>query len=231
MQPLRVMCISIDDFYYSHQELLELQNGKYAQCKLLHGRGLPGSHCLKLGRSVLDDLISAHTELRETGIIRQVAIPRYGKSAFGGLGDRIRKSEWTVVSPPFDIILFEGWMLGFKAIDDLGIIASLDQDVCMVNEELFKYEQCWHSLLDARTLLRTESMSTVYDWRWEQEESMRESLQDPNAGMSREQCDAFVDRFMPCYELYLEPYLRNLPSPNLVLTLDKLRRIVHKVSN
>jgi D-glycerate 3-kinase len=43
-------------------------------------------------------------------------VPRYDKSAFGGQGDTAGKENWPVVTGPLDIILFEGWMLGFSPI-------------------------------------------------------------------------------------------------------------------
>lgn len=47
-----------------------------------------------------------------------VRVPRYDKSARGGKGDRAPEGEWSVVSTPPDVLLLEGWMLGFEALPD-----------------------------------------------------------------------------------------------------------------
>lgn len=55
-------------------------------------------------------------ELEEgEGVVR---IPRYDKSARGGKGDRAPEGEWGIVKTPVDIVLLEGWMLGFEALPD-----------------------------------------------------------------------------------------------------------------
>jgi D-glycerate 3-kinase len=41
---------------------------------------------------------------------------RYDKSAFQGKGDRADESTWPSVEGPLDLVLFEGWMLGFKPV-------------------------------------------------------------------------------------------------------------------
>ncbi len=45
-----------------------------------------------------------------------MAVPRYDKSCHGGRGDRAPESAWPVVKGPLDIVLFEGWMLGFTPV-------------------------------------------------------------------------------------------------------------------
>lgn len=43
-----------------------------------------------------------------------IPFPRYDKSKFQGRGDRADQSTWPQVEAPLDIVLFEGWMLGFR---------------------------------------------------------------------------------------------------------------------
>ena len=42
-----------------------------------------------------------------------VEIPRYDKSAYNGKGDRAKQSEWMKMKGPLDLVIVEGWMLGF----------------------------------------------------------------------------------------------------------------------
>ena len=46
----------------------------------------------------------------------QVAVPRYDKAAHGGRGTRAPEHTWPTVKGPLDLILFEGWMLGFSPV-------------------------------------------------------------------------------------------------------------------
>lgn len=47
----------------------------------------------------------------------------------------------------------------------------------------------------------TDDLRNVYDWRLQQEHKMIESK---GSGMTDEQVMAFVDGYMPTYEIYLE---------------------------
>ncbi len=76
--------------------------------RLLQVRGNAGTHDLQLGTDTLQALKSANSK------DSLVAVPRYDKSQNGGRGDRADPSTWPRVQGPLDIILFEGWMLGFK---------------------------------------------------------------------------------------------------------------------
>ena len=79
--------------------------------KLLQVRGNAGTHDLQLGQDTLRALQGA-------GSSAEVAVPRYDKSQHGGRGDRVPSSAWPCVKAPIDIILFEGWMLGFSPVAD-----------------------------------------------------------------------------------------------------------------
>src|SRR5271169_6403501 len=102
---LRVVSFSIDDIYLPHDELLALgQNNP--DNKLLQHRGEPGTHDTALGIETLERLLAG----------KETPIPSYDKSKFDGHGDRVPSSEWRIAEPPFDVILFEGWCVGFQAI-------------------------------------------------------------------------------------------------------------------
>lgn len=107
-------------------------------------------------------------ELFETLAQRKpnVKIPSYDKSAFSGAGDRRPEDEWETVNadgqPPVEVVIFEGWCVGFRALSDaeaerkwdaaksdyqstgdgyqgqLGKLQS--QDVLFVNNKLKEYD-------------------------------------------------------------------------------------------
>ena len=45
-----------------------------------------------------------------------MAVPRYNKAAHEGRGTRAPEDTWPRVKGPLDLILFEGWMLGFQPV-------------------------------------------------------------------------------------------------------------------
>ena len=102
---LNVSVLCIDDFYLPYDGLKAL-SAKYPDNRLLSGRGQPGTHDLGLLRQTLLDL-----SLINENISVPVSVPIFDKSLFGGYGDR--SSSRTTVNGPIDIVLLEGWCMGF----------------------------------------------------------------------------------------------------------------------
>ena len=146
-------------------------------------RGNAGTHDLELGIDTINAL-KGNVILEEGSEVR---LPRYNKSAFGGKGDRHDVQEWPVVSSEVDIILFEGWMLGFTPLDasDSGDMGDLK----VINDKLGEYDS-WNDVVDAWMVVRIDDLDYVYDWRMQAERKMRS---DGAGGMS----DAEVRLFMP----------------------------------
>ena len=105
--PHRVATLSIDDLYLPHAQLKALASA-HPNNPFLRGRGLPGTHDIPLGLSLLRSL----KEINRSGA-NSIRIPRFDKSLFDGEGDRLPESEWTEVKRPLDIVLLEGWCVGF----------------------------------------------------------------------------------------------------------------------
>ena len=105
--PRRVATLSIDDLYLPHAQLKALSSA-HPDNPFLRGRGLPGTHDIPLGLSLLRSL----KEINCSGA-NSIRIPRFDKSLFDGEGDRLPESEWTEVKRPLDIVLLEGWCVGF----------------------------------------------------------------------------------------------------------------------
>lgn len=91
-------------------------------------------------------------------------IPRYDKSAFGGLGDRMEQGKWLEVTGPLDLILFEGWMLGFRPRPDEAI-KSVDPNLLPINEALQNYESAWDRHVDVWLVIKVADPSWVGKWR------------------------------------------------------------------
>ncbi len=113
---LRVAVLSIDDLYLSHDGLVSLAR-QHPSNPLWKGRGQPGTHDVALGVRILQSL----KEGREV-----VDIPRFDKSLFNGEGDRLPTDGSNSVHPPIDVVIMEGWCMGFYPITQTGLAEKWD---------------------------------------------------------------------------------------------------------
>src|SRR5690606_23843783 len=70
-----------------------------------------------------------------------------------------------------------------------------------INHALAQYNKEWYPYLDVFVHLSAPNLSTIFNWREEQELDLWKLK---GSGMSKEDVRLFVERFMPAYELYLE---------------------------
>jgi pantothenate kinase-related protein Tda10 len=103
--------MSLDDFYLTGEEQDKLA-AENSDNPLLQFRGNAGTHDIPL-------LTSTMKSLRDINLPKSTApvmIPHYDKSLRNGRGDRAPTSKFMKARSPVDIVLFEGWMLGFTPI-------------------------------------------------------------------------------------------------------------------
>lgn len=149
---LQVAVLSIDDIYLPHSGLVSVAEN-HADNKLLAGRGPPGTHDIQLGTSLLKQLKSINdTE-------KVIQLPFFEKSLFNGEGDRV-EGDGRSVHPPLDVLLFEGWCVGFCPIEIgeierkfeipvedleglLDINSARKEDILELNEFLWDYVEWW----------------------------------------------------------------------------------------
>lgn len=207
----KAISISIDDFYLTREEQIKLAT-HYSCNPYMQMRGYPGTHDIELGSSIL-------SQLKNLGLEgTRVKLPRYDKSAFQGKGGRKGEDEWTSVDGPLQLVLFEGWMLGFRPVPSESL---RDQNLKDVNR-LLPYYEVWYRILDAFIQLVPNNLDDIADWRIEAEERMKAS---GKTGMSLNEVRSYITLFRPAYETYL-PGLTDFPlCPNncLQLKIDKNR--------
>lgn len=192
-QGFNVINFSMDDLYLSRQDQIELSQ-RYPSNPLYQQRGQAGSHDLKLAQETFE-------RLKENQ--GKIPIPAYDKSKYGGMGDRLDQSLWKVAKAPLQMVLFEGWMLGFKPLLNLPqeTLSCSREDAEVMNEQLKAYEDILYPYLDIFIHLSPQQRNQVYQWRLEQEHHMKASR--GVEGLSDAQVKAFVDTYMPAYQLYL----------------------------
>jgi D-glycerate 3-kinase len=166
--PHRVATLSIDDLYLPHAQLKALASA-HPDNPFLRGRGLPGTHDIPLGRSLLRSLKDINRSRANS-----ICIPRFDKSLFDGEGDRLPESEWTEVQGPLDVVLLEGWCVGFypqsrqyieeRFIDVPSVLdGTLDtsayslEHILDMNRRAAEYTQWW-DLFDICLQVRSRSL-------------------------------------------------------------------------
>ena len=204
---LTALSLSIDDFYLTRESQIQLAEN-FSNNPYLQQRGYPGTHDLKLGDQILN-------ELQQLGD-KKLSVPRYDKSAHSGQGDRFPQEQWGEVQGPIRIVLLEGWMLGFRAPND----DCKDPLWQQIDSFLPSYNS-WLTNLDAFIYLKAENPQFVLEWRKEAEQNMRA---EGKSGMSDEQVSAYAEKFIPAYSRYADSISeKTFKGPFLKYTIGKNR--------
>lgn len=209
-QEFKLVSISIDDFYLTRTQQKNLAL-KHPSNRYLQQRGYPGTHDIELGTSLLSRIKSQKTPIK---------IPRYDKAAHGGLGDRLPQAQWTQVETVPDIVILEGWMLGFSPLPE----NNLDKEFAEINNFLKAYSQ-WHQFLDAFIHFVPEDINFVIAWRIEAEQKMRDQ---GRGAMTDEEIKKYIELFLPAYQFFLPILEKNYPVENSNLlrgTISKNRDV------
>jgi D-glycerate 3-kinase len=201
---LRAETVSIDDFYLTREEQVALAARHAGNPYLLH-RGYPGTHDVALGVRTLDAL-AANPEGSE------LLLPAYDKTAHGGRGDRAPAATGLRVVGRPDLVIVEGWMLGFAPVDERAIAPEL----VLPNRYLAEY-RAWTDRLDALVHLSPPSPEAIVAWRVDAERARRERGE---GALSDAEATDYILRFLPAYEVYLPPLRAHPPCLDfLSLTL------------
>lgn len=209
-------------------------------------RGNPGTHDISLLNEVLEKLA-----LKE-GI---VSIPNYDKLLNQGKGERRPIKDWSQVNLPIDLVIVEGWMLGFEALEESKLSRihsqSAEEDkvllsqlgaqyskpyfrqhsidsLSFINCELKKYSNLFNKL-DLMIVLKGSKLDDVFTWREQQEFQALKSISgkhERSMGLKSEEIKRFVERFIPSYELFLPKLYEGFRKNSLTLELDTNRSLL-----
>jgi D-glycerate 3-kinase len=210
---LRGAAVSIDDFYLTRAEQIQLA-ASHAGNPYLEHRGYPGTHDVGLGERTLSALQGLGGADPRFQAIR---VPVYDKSAHGGRGDRAPEAAWREVRGPLDLVFVEGWMLGFTPVEDRAID---DPHLIEPNRALAAYAR-WHRHLDAFVVLRATDPAFVLRWRVEAEAAM---VARGRPGLDRAAIEDYVRRFLPAYARYSSARSAVPAGSRLEIWLDQDRR-------
>jgi D-glycerate 3-kinase len=230
--------LSLDDLYKTYADRQKLQK---ADPRLIW-RGPPGTHDLELGIAVLDRLRSdqnsalkfvdrSQSEFTENCKIKNIEIPRFDKSAWGGAGDRTHPEIISGV----DIVLFEGWFVGVEPIVEQQLNQFLAGAPCPIltesdrqfardmNAKLHDYLPLWQRL-DKLIVLYPKDYRISQVWRNQAE---REMMAAGKAGMTELEINQFVEYFWKALhpELFIKSMVDNSQIVDLVIEIESDRAI------
>ena len=205
----RTLSLSLDDLYKTYSDRLALMQ----QDSRLLWRGPPGTHDIYLATSLLDQIHQGNSP---------VIVPRFDKSAYGGMGDRTTPE---VIMDDIDIVLFEGWFVGVKPIDPIAfltapppILTNADRQFASdMNSQLTNYLPLWERL-DSLIVLYPTDYRYSLAWRKQAE---RQMIATGKSGMSDAEIEKFVNYFWCSLhpELFINPLIQS-SAVDLVIEID-----------
>jgi D-glycerate 3-kinase len=217
-QGLKVAALSLDDLYLTRADREALARDVHP---LLATRGVPGTHDVELGLSVLESLAGEGA----------TALPRFDKAR----DDRAPSGTWPVVEGPVDIVLLEGWCLGARPESPEALrepVNALERERdpdgvwrAYVNAALAGPYRALFARLDYLVLFTAPDFDTVLAWRLEQEAKLRARLARSGDGEGQAMSEAEVADFVRHYERLTRHILQEMPArADLVVALEKDRR-------
>ena len=196
---LRGAIVSLDDLYLSRAERLEMAANEHP---LFATRGVPGTHDIQLGETILDALQAG----------RPATLPRFDKA------NDDRSPEAAVIDHPVEVILLEGWCVGAvpqpaEALREPvnRLEAEEDPDGVWrreVNRRLATDYAELFARIDMLIMLKVEKWEAVRANRERQEQKLAAS----NPGGAAIMDDAALDRFLMHYERLTRWQLEEMPA-------------------
>ena len=213
---LNVAAFSMDDLYKTRDERMHLAQTIHP---LLITRGVPGTHDIKLGLNIIENLC------RKEPI--HVALPVFDKS----IDDRLPMHEWKSVTTPVDIVILDGWCVGAlpqsenELHNPVNALESLEDSRGIwreyVNSCLATVYQTLFAKLDGLIMLKVPSMACIYEWRGLQEKKLA-ALHEGKSDF-RIMTSTQLDRFIMHYERLTRHMLGEMSDrADLTLFIDEI---------
>lgn len=219
---LKVVILSLDDFYLDQQQRQQLAQHIHP---LFKTRGVPGTHNTQLMQGVLTDLATKGGT---------VALPKFNKA----LDDPYPDSQWRSIVAPVDIVILEGWCWGVEAQSSTEVnrpvnaLESLEDPDGIwrtyVNQQLQTCYQPLYKLMNYWVMLKAPDFSHVFAWRLEQEQKLASTLNvtDQLKLMNAAQ----IERFIQFYQRLTQHGLTTLAQHcDEVFELDPKRKIIRHI--
>jgi len=214
----KVATLSIDDLYKTQQQRTEMAKSVHP---LFKTRGVPGTHDIELGISLLTQL------KQQTG---KTLLPVFDKA----LDDRKHKIDWQTVNDKVDIVLFEGWCVGSVAEEEHMLTEGINElekteDQLMhwrqyANQQLSGDYQQLFSLIDKLIMLKIPAFEKVVEWRTLQEDKLSQTSNKKAASQTMSSTE--IRHFIMHFERITRHTLREMPQrADVVLDINDNHQI------
>ncbi len=216
---LKVFKISIDDFYKTRKERINLSKKIHP---MLLTRGVPGTHDINM---MLD--FFKKSKLKK---FKNLKLPNFNKA----IDDRFPKNKWNKINSRPDVIIFEGWCVGARAETNKTLTKSInsmektnDQKLIwrrFVNQQLKSKYKKLYSQLNCMIYLKAKNFSLLQKWRLKQEHKLWLKTKKKNAHKIMSKGD--VINFMQTYQRITQNMFKKMPKyASIILNLNSNHQI------
>jgi len=216
---LKVFKISIDDFYKTRNERINLSKKIHPMLLI---RGVPGTHDI--------DMMLRFFRKVKSKNFKRIKLPTFNKA----IDDRFNKKNWYDLKNKPDVIIFEGWCVGAKSekintlkktINSMEKIEDQKQIWRKyVNQQLKSKYKNLYAQLNCLIFLKAKNFSLLQKWRLKQERKLKlTSKRNSNLKIMNR---GDVIKFMQTYQRITQNMFRNVPKyASIILNLNTNHQI------
>ena len=216
---LKVFKISIDDFYKTRKERVNLSKRIHP---MLLTRGVPGTHDINMMLNFFRKVKSKN--------FKRLKLPTFNKAT----DDRFNKKKWYDIKQKPDVIIFEGWCVGAKSEKNktlkkpLNLMEKIDDKKLIwrkyVNQQLKSRYKKLYLQLNCLIFLKADNFTLLQKWRLKQEKKLwlknKKNLKIKI--MNKEQ----VIKFMQTYQRITQNMFKNTKKyASVILNLNNNHQI------
>ena len=216
---LNVFRISIDDFYKTRKERINLSKKIHP---MLLTRGVPGTHDVNIMLNFFRNVKSRK--------FKRLKLPTFNKA----IDDRNNKKKWYDLKKKPDVIVFEGWCVGAKSEDNTTLKKTInsmekakDQKQIWrryVNQQLKSKYKNLYSQLNCLIYLKARNFSLLQKWRLKQERKLL--LNNKRNSKLKIMNKEDVLNFMQTYQRITQNMFKNMPNyASIILNLNDSHQI------
>ncbi len=216
---LKVFRISIDDFYKTRKERINLSKKVHP---MLLTRGVPGTHDINMMLKFFEKVKSKK--------FKRLKLPTFNKA----IDDRYNKKYWYDLKKKPDVIIFEGWCVGAKPEGNNTLNKTINlmeknkdkQKIWRkyVNHQLKSKYKKLYSQLNCLIYLKAKNFSLLQKWRLKQERKLlvKSKKNSKLKIMNKED----VLSFMQTYQRITQNMFKKMPQyASIIISLNSNHQI------
>ncbi len=216
---LKVFRISIDDFYKTRKERINLSKKIHP---MLLTRGVPGTHDVNM-------MLNFFKKIKRKKF-KRFMLPIFNKA----IDDRSEKKDWYDLKIKPDVIIFEGWCVGAKSEKPSSLKKTINSMEKLkdnkqiwrkyVNHQLKSKYKNLYSQLNCLIYLKAKNFTLLQKWRLKQERKLW-LKNKRNSKLKIMSKDDVID-FMQTYQRITQNMFRYMPKyASIILNLNTNHQI------